>query len=177
MQREAIRGALSFLTEYGFAEAEAASETGQHVVVRFTSSRMTIEASFNDRDSFDVGVRFLNHGGTSVSVGTLIAALKVGEGRVAQSHRDVLVEQARWLQLHLQEVLDAPPAVADDCHALRFYHAGAWRKEWGKTIVMDVGTRDAERLRLDRLRNYFGPIGGRPNTPLQPTSGGRVGVE
>ena len=108
--------------------------------------------SHDDRDGFVCDLTL--PGEAKISVGILIAALRP-DGSVTQSSFVSPRDQADFLRTQLHRLLDMPREVLDDFVALRFYHAGPWRAQWGHGIQMDPESIQTERARLDRLRSYF----------------------
>mgnify|MGYP003576763589 CR=1 FL=1 len=124
--------------------------------VSFRHANLVLEASFNQRDGFDCRLASPSDGSAIVSVSTLLAALQLEDSHRARSNADVLREQALFVMEHMGLLLVLPETVLADCRALRFYHAGAWRKDRGSAIQMTPEEVQRERERLERLRSYFG---------------------
>lgn len=167
MNRDHLRSEFQFLARREFVEAEVQDGvSGSGVHVSFSGPQLRVEASYNDRDGFDCELVFLSHPETSISVGTLLAALRQDETVSARSGLGTLRDQAEFIQRQLDKLLSLPSDVLDDCRALRFYHAGPWRKDWGRAIQMDAEMTATELRRLERLRSYFGGNPRRPTTSI-----------
>jgi hypothetical protein len=124
--------------------------------VSFRHANLLLEASCNWHDGFDCLLASPADGSAIVSVRTLLAALQLEDSHRARSNAGDLREQALFVMEHLGQLLALPKAVLADCRALRFYHAGSWRRNWGSAIPMTPEEVQCERERLERLRGYFG---------------------
>ena len=115
----------------------------------YRSLTIWITPDFNERDGFETHIMFPNRGSDRIGVGTILAALDVIGRDDPKSH-------ASFLQLHFRALTELPEDRYNDLCSLRFWHAPRWRKAWGTTIKMTQGEIAQERLRLTRMKEYFG---------------------
>jgi hypothetical protein len=139
----AIDSAFQFLIDrHGF------QRTDRDATVSYQSPNLTVTPSFNERDGFETHLEFPGRSRGKVAVGTILAAL--GRNSPAEP-----ATQTAFLGSIIGKLTNAPPAIFEDLSALRFWHAPQWRNGWGKSIVMDASSIEAEQARLRRLTQYF----------------------
>jgi hypothetical protein len=85
-------------------------------------------------------------------VGTILGALRVPEPHDAKAH-------AAFIASNLSKLTALPAEVYRDLAALRFWHAAAWRKQWGTGISLDKPAIATENARLLRVKEFFGGDG------------------
>ena len=162
MDRSELLDEFRFLADkHGFSEVPPenvpeSDATPPGPRVEFAHPKLRIVVSHNARDGFDCSLIYPGDS-AGISLGVLMSALRP-DGSRGQSSFVSPGDQSDFLRTRLARLLDIPPQTLDDCRALRFYHAGPWRTQWGHTIQMDPESIRAERARLDRLRGYFRTI-------------------
>jgi hypothetical protein len=118
----------------------------------YQSPSLCIAPSFNERDGFETHLLFPAQGAERVAVGTILGALRVPKPHDAKAH-------AAFIASNLSKLTALPAEVYRDLAALRFWHAAAWRKQWGTGISLDKPAIATENARLLRVKTYFGGDG------------------
>ena len=143
----AIAESFQFLVDqYGFRCVPTDDGTS------YQSPSLNIAPTFNERDGFDTHLFFPAQGPERVAVGTILGALGVPKPHDARAH-------AAFIASNLPKLTALSAEVYRDLAALRFWHADAWRKQWGTGISLDQASIASESGRLVQIKEFFGGNG------------------
>jgi hypothetical protein len=84
-----------------------------------------------------------------VAVGTILGALQDPKPHETETH-------AMFVSANLSRLAAVSPEMYRDLVALRFWHTGPWREQWGTGVSLDKALIAAESERLIRIREFFG---------------------